>query len=316
LIRDAIYKAISVRMHADSSIYIFGEGAHMKIHFDAPGIEKEFAERVVTLPISEDGNTNFALGASLVGIKPIVDVISSDFLFRTMDSICNTAVKLNHASTAVGRPKTIVIKSEFMFGGPTSGQRLESMFAHIPGLNVVVPSNPKDAQGLMNASLSHPGVTVFFEDRMISDADTKASDSSIDDEFEIPLGRANLRRKGNSLTVVSYAVTLRRLESLMESKGYDCDLIDIRSLFPLDYSSIIESVSATGCLLIVEPDVLYGGVGGEIGATVAERCFTSLKKPIRRIGAPRGIIPVSMDRHNLMLPSMDDVAKVIESMLA
>jgi len=303
-------------MKADPSIYIFGEGAHMKVHFDAPYIEKEFPDRVVTLPISEDGNTNFGVGTSLAGVKPIIDVISSDFLFRTMDSICNTAVKLNFMSEQIGKPKTIVIKSEFLFGGPTSGQRLESQFARIPGLNVAVPSNPRDAQGLMNSALRRNGVTLLFEDRMISDKDTKESDMIKDVAEDIPFGKAMLRRKGNSLTVVSYAITLKEVESEIEANGFDCDLLDLRSLYPLDYHAISESVSATGKLLIVEPDVVFEGVGAEIGAYIAECCPSSLKKPIKRLGAPRSVIPVSLDMHKYMLPSRTEISDTIRKMMS
>jgi pyruvate/2-oxoglutarate/acetoin dehydrogenase E1 component len=303
-------------MKSDPAICIFGEGVHMKVHFDAPYIEKEFPDRVVTLPISEDGNTNFGVGASLVGVKPIIDVVSSDFLFRTMDSIGNTAAKLNYVSGRIGRPKTIIIRSEFLFGGPTSGQRLESQFARIPGLNVVLPSNPRDAQGLMNTVLKSDGVTLFFEDRMISDSDTKESDTIQDVAEDIPVGKAKVRRRGNSLTVVSYAISLKEAEAEIEANGFDCDLIDLRSLYPLDYDAIRESVSATGKLLIIEPDVAFEGIGAEIGAHVAEHCLSALRRPIKRLGAPRSVIPVGLDMHKYMLPLKSEISDAIKEMLS
>jgi acetoin:2,6-dichlorophenolindophenol oxidoreductase subunit beta len=314
LIRDGIHQAIYEQMKADPSIYIFGEGAHMKVHFDAPHIERDFAQRVVTLPISEDGNTNFAVGASLVGVKPIVDVISSDFLYRTMDSICNTAAKLNHVSAEIDRPKTLVIRAEFFTGGPTTGQRIESLFTHIPGLNVVLPSTPRDARGLMKTSLTNPGVTVYFEDRMISDATTKEADKDTGKSENIPLGRAKVRRNGTGLTVVAYALALREVESLVDETNVDCDLIDPRSLYPLDLDTVCESVSRTGRLLIVEPDIPYMGIGSEIAASVGERCFSSLKKPIIRLGAPRSVIPASMDLHRFMMPSKEAMSAAIEEL--
>lgn len=316
LVRDGIYQAIYERMKVDPSIFLFGEGAHMKVHFDAPNIEKEFSNRVVTLPISEDGNTNFAIGTSLVGVKPIVDVISSDFLFRTMDSICNTAAKLSYVSEVSGHPKTIVVRSEFLFGGPTSGQRLESLFTRIPGLNVVIPSNPKDALGLMRTALERSGVTIFFEDRMISDATTKSSDMLDGSSEKIPFGKGKVRKAGNSLTVISYATTLREIESLIDANEFDCELIDLRCLYPLDYQTICDSVRRTGKVLIVEPDVVFSGIGAEIGAYIAESCFSSLKAPIKRLGAPRSIIPVSMDMHKFMLPSKEEITKAIKEMLS
>jgi len=301
-------------MKEDPSVYLFGEGSHMKVHFDAPYIEKDFPGRILTLPISEDGNTNFAVGASLLGVKPIVDVISSDFLFRTMDSICNTAPKVNYVSAEIGRRKTIVIRSEFFFGGPTTGQRVESLFAHIPGLSVALPSNPRDARGLMKTALANPGITVFFEDRMISDKGTKERDLDDGVTETIRFGQSKLRRTGRAMTIVSYGVTLRAVESLVESQKVDCDLIDLRTIYPLDSAAICGSVSKTGRLLIVEPDVTFGGVGAEVAASVAERCLSSLKKPTIRLGSPRTMIPVSQDMHSQMLPSDEAILSAIKGL--
>jgi len=316
LIRDGIYQAIYEQMKADPSIYLFGEGSAIKVHYDAPYIEKDFPGRIITLPISEDGNTNFAVGTSLVGIKPIVDVISSDFLYRTMDSICNTAAKLNHVSAEVDKPKTLVVRSEFFLGGPTTGQRIESLFTHIPGLNVVLPSNPRDARALMKTALLSEGVTIFFEDRMIEDSATKEGDKDNGRTETVPLGRAKLRRKGDELTIVSYALTLREVESVVEEMKLDCDVIDLRTLYPVDFDMIRDSVSRTGALLIVEPDVTYAGIGSEIAASIAERSFSSLRKPIRRVGAPRTTIPASIGLHKFAVPSKDEIRSAIKELVA
>jgi pyruvate/2-oxoglutarate/acetoin dehydrogenase E1 component len=296
-------------MKVDPSIYIMGEGSHMKIHFDSPQIEKEFPDRIITLPISEDANTNFALGMALAGAKPIVDVITADFLYRTMDSICNTVAKSNFVSD----PKTIVIRSEFMTAGPTTGQRPESLFTHIPGLNVVIPSNPLDARGLMDTTLETKAATLFFEDRMIEDKTTFPDD--MDTYLDIiPLGKAKIRRKGRKLTIVSYALTLRMLDILIETKNLDYELIDLRSIYPVDYDLIAESVKRTGRLLVVEPDVAYAGVGAEIASQISERCFDYLAHPVTRLGAPRTTIPASRSLHDFMLPSEKRILEVAEEL--
>jgi len=311
-IRDAIYNAIYNRMKVDDSIYIMGEGSHMKIHFDAPQIEKEFPDRFITLPISEDANTNFAVGMALAGVKPIVDVITADFLYRTMDSICNTVAKTNFVSD----PKTIVIRAEFLTAGPTTGQRPESLFTHIPGLNVVVPSNPVDARGLMDTALEEKGATLFFEDRMIEDATTSRRDMLPSGLLwaGIPFGKAKIRRRGEKVTVLSYALTLRMLELLFEKENLDYDLIDLRSIYPVDYDLIAESVDRTGALLIVEPDVAYAGVGAEIASQISEKCFDRLRAPVRRLGAPRTTIPASRSLHDFMLPSEKKILEVAKEM--
>ncbi len=314
LIRDSIGGAIYEQMKVDPSIYLFGEGAHMKVHFDAPLIEKEYPDRVVTLPISEDANTNFSVGASLLGVKPVVDVITADFLYRTLDSICNTAAKINFVAGDAEPPRTIVIRAEFLVGGPTTGQRPESLFTHIPGLNVALPSAPNDAFGLMSTALMKPGVTIFFEDRMIRDVDTKDIDKDDGKTRPTPFGKARIRKKGSRLTIVSYALTLRQVELIVDEHNVDCDLIDPRTLYPMDYDTICASVSKTGSLLVVEPDVTYAGIGAELAAGVTERCFPSMRKPVKRLGAPRSTIPASQGLHKYMLPSGEQIMSSIEEL--
>src|SRR4029077_3664362 len=200
LIRDAIYRAIEERMRADPTIMILGEGAAMKTHYDAPNIERDFSDRVLTLPITEDCNTNFAVGLAIAGCKPIVNIITADFCFRSMDSICNTVAKTAYCD----KPRTIVIQAEFMTGGPTTGQRIEGLFACIPGLNVVVPSNPRDAYGLMLTALQTGAATVFFEDRMIEDSTMPTIELA--NVSPIPFGLSELRYPGGDVTVASYGL--------------------------------------------------------------------------------------------------------------
>ncbi len=321
LIRDAIGQALYDGMALDSAIHLFGEGAHVKVHYDAPKIEADFLDRVHTLPISEDGNTNFAVGTSLLGIKPVVDVIVADFLYRTMDSIANTAAKLNFTRPNED-PKTIVIRAEFLTGGPTTGQRPESLFTHIPGLRVVVPSTPRDAYGLMRTALTTPGVTLFFEDRMIQDGEFT------EDEMKYlgprPFGMANRSMKGErgNVTVLTYGLMHQVVKRALAShriQTYDvghkdfklqCDVIDLVSLYPIHWQYITKMLERTGKLLIVEPDVTYGGIGAEIAAYFQER-RSHVK--VRRLGAPRTTIPASMALHTQMLPTEEQIVAAIRN---
>jgi pyruvate/2-oxoglutarate/acetoin dehydrogenase E1 component len=306
LIRDGILRAIQERMAVDESVYMLGEGAGMKTHFDAPEIERLYPHRVITLPISEDANTNFAVGLALQGCLPIVDVISSDFLYRTMDSICNTVAKVNYVHD---EPKTIIIRAEFMTGGPTSGQRIESLFAHIPGLRVVVPSNPRDAYSLMVHSLNYKGATVFFEDRMIEDATTRQQDRLDGSSADFRYSMLPHESFEPILTVVSYGISLRHVLPFYNETPID--LFDLAVLWPLDVDSVVRSVIRTGNLLIVEPDVLFGGIGAELAAQVIER----VPCRVRRLGAPRTTIPACRDLHERMLPSLEAVKKVATELL-
>ncbi len=286
LIRDAIGAAIHYEMERDPSIHLFGEGAEVKVHYDHPQIEKDFPDRVHTLPIGEDGNVNYAVGASLLGVTPVVDIITADFLYRAFDSIANTAAKMDFVSPG----RTIVIRAEFLLAGPTTGQRPEALFAHIPGIRVVIPSTPRDAYGLMRTALIEPGVTIFFEDRMIQDELMTEPDCRMDSP--IGFGYSWMRQDAGSavrLTVVTYGLMRQVVESVIGKSGF-IDLIDLRSIYPIDWTEIKASVRKSGKLLIIEPDVQYGGVGAEIAATIAESMPETV---IKRLGGVRETAPAN-----------------------
>ena len=323
LIRDAIGKALYDAMREDDSIHLFGEGANVKTHYDAPQIERDFSARVHTMPISEDGNMNFAVGAALMGVKPVVDMIGADFLYRAADSIANTAAKMNFVHGPGRDPSTIVIRSEFLTDGPTTGQRPEALFAHIPGLQVVVPSTPRDAYALMRTSLTTPGVTLFFEDRMIQDDDEWNREDLWTGDF-CDFGRAKWCHRGQrgNVTILSYGVMRQVVERVLRkyefngdyhAAGYPmlCDLIDLRCLFPLDWDFITKMLERTGRLLVVEPDVQYGGVGAEMVAQVADRMPWVR---VKRLGAPMSTIPASGSLHSHMLPGEEEIVGAIKSL--
>lgn len=313
LIRDGIYRAIHAKMKDDKRVILLGEGSHMKVHFDCPAIEKDFPDRILTMPISEDGNTNFAVGLALSGMVPIVDVISSDFLYRTMDSICNTVRTVNAVHE---KPFTIVIRAEFLTGGPTSGQRVESMFLGVPGLRVGVPSNPADGLLMMQEALGPAaGASLLFEDRMIEDATTPADRGFNED----------VRKSGSHVTVVSYGLMQRRVEVLLKDDPR-AELIDLRWLAPLKFgplTAILNSVSKTGALVVVEPGVQIGGVGAEIVAQVAELFLNSpggtrplgapphWRPSFQRLGGPLATIPAARELHDRMFPSDEAILDAV-----
>lgn len=311
LLRDASWKAVHDAMKADPMVHVFGEGCEVKSHYDSPAIERDYPDRLHTMPIAEDSSVNFAVGASLLGIKPIVDIISADFLYRAMDSICNTAAKLPN-------PATIVIRAEFLLGGPTTGQRPEAMFCHVPGLRVVVPSTPRDAYGLMASALAEPGVTLYFEDRMIEDAGPW-TEQDLQSGGVIPQGAAICRQRGMAgvCSILTYGVMRQRVERILatqrwvagacEEPNIRCDLWDLRSLYPLDWS-MVRFAARRGPILIVEPDVTYGGIGAEIAAHVVEN---KLRAEVKRLGAPRMTIPAAASLHHRVLPSDQEVIDAI-----
>lgn len=287
LLRDALGKAVYDSMKEDQAIHLFGEGCEVKMHYDAPFILKAFPERVHTMPISEDGNLNFAVGTALMGVKPVVDVIAGDFLFRCLDSLCNTAAKLDFVT---GKDHTVVVRAEFLLGGPTTGQRPEAILTHVPGINVVLPSTPHEAYGLMRTALRTPGVTVVLEDRMVEDEDLwEKEDLSYGDP--IPFGKAEIRRGGlrGGPLVLTYGYLRQRVEAALADHP-TARIVDLRSLYPLDWGLLEWCMSRHQDVLIVEPDVVYGGIGAEIVAHLSERF---LGTRFKRLGMPRETIPAS-----------------------
>ena len=318
LIRKGVAAAIHETMKSDPMVYILGEGAVMKVHFDSPDIEREFSDRVVTWPIAEDSGINFALGASLLGVKPIYDVITADFMLRVMDSVCNTCATTTHILGE--QANTIIVRGEFMLFAPSTGQRFEALFGHIPNLNVVVPSNQVDAYLLMQDALKRKQVTVFFEDRMVADSKMKDSDKLIGgNKLQKPheIGKAKVRRQGNGLTVVSYALTLQRTEEVLdEHPEFDVELIDLMTVKPFDRKAVLDSVMNTGRLLFIEPDVVTGGIGAEVVASTAEAAGELGRNVrVRRLGAPLRTIPASPALHDLFIPNKSRIEGAIREML-
>lgn len=322
LLRDAMSQAVYEAMADDKSIYLYGEGAWVKQHYDAPYILKDFPDRIVTMPICEDGSLNFAVGASLLGVRPVVNVISADFLYRAMDSIVNTAAKLN----ATGGEHTLVIQAEYLLGGPTTGQRNEAVFAHVPGLQVVMPSTPHDAYGLMRTVLTEPGVTLFLEDRMVQDdGPWEADDLELSGRTSVGACRLRKMGKRGNVTILTYGVmrqVVERALSQFKFNGdyYDkhypmlCDVIDLCSLYPVAWPFIFKMMERTAKVLIVEPDIVYGGIGAEIAATIQER--RGRRGPhieVKRLGAPRITAPASQALHHKLMPTEEDVVAALRS---
>lgn len=330
LLRDASWKAVYDAMTEDPSVHVFGEGAAVKAHYDAPDIERDYAQRVHTMPISEDGNVNFAVGAALMGVKPLVDIIAADFLYRAMDSICNTAAKINDVGERGRVPVTMVIRAEFLTGGPTTGQRPEALFAHVPGLHVMVPSTPRDAYSMMRQALRGPGVTLYFEDREIDDSGPWLDgDLTVGEHVGSGIVKRWMPMSVNlRMAPVATVVTYGRMRQTVEravgpwlsawdgdyyaQPNYAVDILDLRSVYPLDTEYLLNGryrVSRTNRLLIVEPDVVHGGVGAEIIAQLAER-LPGLR--YRRLGAKRYTVSASPAR--VVYPTEEEVRDAITAL--
>ena len=312
LIRTATLRAISDCMERDGSIFIIGEGSRVKYSFDYPQVLRRFPERVLTAPVAEGGMTGVALGASLEGMRPVVDLTFNDLALRAMDEIINHVAKVHFMSGGKLRAR-MVIKADFNRPeNAQSGNRLEAFFLRFPGLKVLVPSTPSDAYFFMRSALEGEDPVLFFEDRIISSREDLKPEQS-----QLPIGKARVLTRGKDLTLVSYGCTLGFSALAVKGSGArGVEIIDLRSLNPLDIETVVSSVAATGRLLVVEPDSVRLGVGAEVAAVVAERCFDKLKAPIRRIGAKDLLFPAAVGLQEYLIPTVAKIGSAVSEILA
>jgi acetoin:2,6-dichlorophenolindophenol oxidoreductase subunit beta len=311
-IRTATLRAISECMEKDRSIFILGEGSRVKYSLDYPQMLRRFPERVLTAPVAEGGLAGVALGASLDGMRPVVDLTFNDLALRAMDEIVNHVAKVHFMSGGKLRAR-VVIKADFNRPeNAQSGNRLESFFLHFPGLRVVVPSTPSDAYYFMKAALEGEDPVLFFEDRIISAQEELDRTTS-----HLPLGKARTVTRGDDLTLVTYGCTLGFAIAAVKGLGAkSVEIIDLRSLNPLDVETVTSSVRRTGRLLLVEPDHAKLGVGAEIAALVGEKCFDKLRAPIRRIGTKDLLFPAAVTLQGHLLPTVSTIRRAAFELLS
>jgi len=299
-------------MEKDGSIFILGEGSRVKYSFDYPQVLRRFPERVLTAPVAEGGMTGVALGASLEGMRPVVDLTFNDLALRAMDEIINHVAKVHFMSGGKLRAR-MVIKADFNRPeNAQSGNRLESFFIRFPGLKVFVPSTPSDAYFFMKSALEGEDPVLFFEDRIIS-----AQEELKQGQSQLPIGKARVVTRGRDLTLVSYGCTLGFATAAVKglnAKGVE--IIDLRSLNPLDIETVVSSVATTGRLLLVEPDHVKLGVGAELAAVIGERCFRQLKAPVRRVGTDDLLFPAAVTAQGYLLPTVARIRSAVSALLA
>lgn len=285
-IRDGLDQALA----EDPGVLVFGLGVP-----DPKGVfgttldlqEKYGEKRVFDMPTSENAMTGIAIGAALGGFKPILTHQRLDFALLSMDQLVNNAAKWHFM---FGGQRSVPITIRMILGrgwgqGPTHSQNLQSWFAHIPGLKVVMPALASDARGLLLSSIFDPNPVIFLEHRWLHNAQTEATDTN----KPLPLGEASLLREGDAVTVVSVSyMTIEALHAVdvLKEQGISCDLIDLRSISPIDWPKIEKSVRKTGKLLVLDTGFKSFGIAAEIMAHVTETCFKDLTLPPARLTAP------------------------------
>jgi pyruvate dehydrogenase E1 component beta subunit len=310
----AVSEALREEMERDESVFLIGEdlGSVRETNGDLFG---EFRKRRVwQTPISESGFTGLAVGAAAAGLRPVVEIMYCDFVTVAMDQICNQAAKLKLMSgNKVNVP--MVIKTPAGCGtreGAHHSQSLEAWFVHTPGLKVVMPSTPYDAKGLLKSAIRDDEPVVYIQHRLLHPLTEQVPDG----EWLVPLGVADVKREGSDVTVVavSYAVSKALAAAEFLAGEISVEVVDPRSLVPLDTETILQSVAKTGRLLVVHEAPTRGGIGAEIVRRVAEEGFGLLKSAPRVLGSADLPMPYSPPLEDACIPQVADIVKVVKEM--
>jgi pyruvate dehydrogenase E1 component beta subunit len=274
------------------------------------------AELVIDSPISDPAIVGMAFGAAMTGLRPVVEILFGDFITLGMDLLVNQAAKVRYMS-AGGFTVPLVLRTAIGVGGnlgPQHSQSLHAWAAHVPGLKVVMPSNAADAKGLMTAAIRDDDPVVFFESRSSYNIKGPVPDG----EHVVPLGRAAIARQGKDVSIVAVGamtgVALRVADALA-GEGIDVEVVDVRSLVPLDEATILDSVKTTSRALVLDAGHAQFGVAGEIAAVIGEKAFDWLDAPVMRVAAPNVPIPFSRTLEPLVIPSREQVAAKVRELI-
>jgi pyruvate dehydrogenase E1 component beta subunit len=310
---DAIREAMIEEMRKDERIILLGEdvGIYGGAFGVSQGMIEEFGpERVRDTPISELAITGCAVGAAMTGLLPIVEIMFSDFITLAMEQLVNQGAK-NYFQFGGQCSVPMVLRTPAGSGTGAAAQHSQSpeaWISNVPGLKVVFPSTPFDAKGLLKSSIYDPNPVVFLEHKLLYKTTGPVPEGS----WEIPLGKAEIKRPGKDITIISYGSTvLRCLEAakILEKNGIDAELVDLRTLIPLDSITLIASVKKTRHCLVVHEAPLTGGFGGELAAVIAESdAFFSLEAPVRRLGGLDMPIPFNSRLEAAVVPTEESIA--------
>ena len=315
---EALAEALGEEMERDETIFIIGEDltAHDGIFGQFKGLNQRYPGRVIDTPISETAIVGAGVGAALTGMRPLVDLHFADFFTTAMDEIANQTAKIRYMFGGQARIPLVIWAPD---GGGLSAaahhsQSLENWFVHTPGLKVVVPSEPADVKGLIKTAIRDDDPVIFFQHKKLF-----AQTGPVpEEEYVIPLGQAAIKREGKDITLITYSrMTYLSLEAAdqLAKEGIDVEIVDLRTLKPLDFDLIAESVKKTNNVLIAHEACLTGGFGGEIAARVGQELFDYLDAPVTRIGAKDVPIPFSPVMESFVLPQVSDIIEGVKKVL-
>jgi len=316
---DALREALREEMLRDPNVILLGEeiGVFQGVYKVTRGLLEEFGpERVRDTPISEAAIAGAAVGLALTGFKPVAEIMYMDFLPICMDQLATQAAKMRFMSG--GQLKVpLVLRTQYSLGrqhGSQHSQFTPAWFLQVPGLKIVLPSNPYDAKGLLKSAIRDSNPVLFLESGLLY----RTKSPVPEEEYTIPLGQAEVKRKGDDITILGISRQVGEAltaATKLEQTGVSAEVIDVRTLQPLDLTTIVESVKRTSRLIIASDDVKTGGVGAEISASVSENAFGYLDAPIARIACPDTPIPFSPSLEQLYMPNADKIVETAKTIM-
>ena len=320
---EAINEALTEEMERDERVFIFGED--ISIGYGGGGIfgatrglaEKFGPERVIDTPLSEIAISGAALGAALVGLRPIAEIMFGDFMSIIMDQLVNNVAKMRWVlNDEVDVP--IVYRTAYGAGigaGFHHSQSFEAWIAHVPGLKVVMPSDPADAKGLLKAAIRDNDPVIFMEHKLLY---KRMSGPVPEEEYLIPLGKGDIKRPGEDITIIATGAMVRaalQAAEALEKRGVEAEIIDPRTIQPFDEELILSSVKKTGRAIIVHEAPVFGGFGGEIAGILADKGIDYLDGPVKRVGAPFTPLPNWIKMEEYYLPSAEKIVTTVHEVI-
>jgi len=321
----ALREAMAEEMARDASVFILGEdiagyGGAFKV---TEGLVQQFgAARVRNTPISENTICGVAVGAAVSGMRPIVDIMFQDFITLAMDQIVNHAAKFHYMYGGQCNVP-MVIRTPAGGGrcyGPTHSQSFEAWLMHVPGLKIVAPSNAYDAKGLLKSAIRDDNPVIVVESKLLYGTRGAVPEPGTPEgDYTVPIGQAKVLLEGNDISLIAYSrmtAEAQKAAAELAQQDISCEIVDLRSLAPLDMETVSQSVQKTGRAVVICEDCLTGGVSAEVTARIMEECFDYLQAPIRRVAAADTPVPCSGILEKAALPDADKIARTVMALLA
>ncbi|MFH1918348.1 MAG: alpha-ketoacid dehydrogenase subunit beta [Planctomycetota bacterium] len=332
-IAQALRECIRQEMRRDERVFCIGEDIAIPGGWGGAftvtlGLEEDFPDRMINTPISENGFFGVALGAAMMGLRPIVDVQYGDFLFCAMDQVANQIAKMRYMSGGKLTTPLVMRAPVGVTGrGAQHAQNMEPYFLPLPGIKIVAPATAYDAVGLLRSAVRCDDPILMFEHKLLYGskgvrAESGAVDASSEipaEDYVVPIGKAKVRRRGNDVTIIATLLMMHRslqAADVLEEEGVSAEVIDPRSLVPFDWDTVKASVSKTGRVVIVEESPKRNGIGAEIAATLAEEMIEHLTAPIKRVAAPNTPAPFSPPMENFYVPNVTRIVEAVRQVVS